>query len=54
MVVDAPLVIECVECGGAAHRVPEEPEDGFEPGDVIPFVCSECGHRHDVVLGDDD
>ena len=51
--IDVPLTIDCVECGGEAHRIPREPEDGFEPGDVVPFVCVECGYRHDVVQGED-
>lgn len=46
--------IGCVECGGVCHLQSYEPEDGFEPGDVIAYVCAECNHRFDVVVSDED
>jgi plastocyanin len=53
--VDVPEQITCVECGGAAHRVGyPDPEVGYEPGDRVAFVCSDCGHRHDVILDETD
>ncbi len=48
-----PLTINCVECGGEAHRLPYDPEDGFEPGDVVAYVCVDCDHRHDIVISED-
>jgi predicted nucleic acid-binding Zn ribbon protein len=29
------------------------PDEDFEPGDVVAYVCGECGHRHDVVVDDE-
>ncbi len=29
------------------------PDEGFQEGDAIAFVCADCGHRHDVVIEDD-
>jgi hypothetical protein len=46
----APERITCVECGGIAHRMSYPPDEGFEPGDVVAYVCEDCGHRHDVEL----
>jgi hypothetical protein len=51
--MDVPSTITCVECGGTAHLMSYEPEDGFEPGNPVAFVCEDCNHRHDVVLGDE-
>lgn len=47
---DAPLQIPCLECQGKANRMSFPPEEGFEPGDVIAYVCEDCGHRYDVVV----
>jgi hypothetical protein len=53
--VDAPDTITCVECGGTAGRLTTPPPDeGFAAGDVVAFVCADCGHRFDVVLEDDE
>lgn len=50
-----PDTITCMECSGIAHLVTTPPPDiGFEPGDVITFVCEDCGQRIDLVFGDDD
>ena len=46
--MDTPATITCVECGGVAHRTTYEPENGFEPDDVIAYVCEDCGHRMDL------
>jgi len=46
--------ITCVECGGVAHLVSfAPPDEGFQPGDIVTYVCEDCGHRVDVVLEDD-
>lgn len=48
-----PETITCVECSGTAHRVGYLPPDSPpEEGDVLAYLCEECGHRHDVVLED--
>jgi hypothetical protein len=53
--VDVPDTITCVECGGPAHLVTHpSPDEGFLPGDPVAFVCGDCGHRHDLVLDEDD
>lgn len=49
MMVDLPLTLQCVECGGVAHRLPLD-EGEFAVGDVVPFVCEDCHHRHDIVV----
>ncbi|HEX5630527.1 MAG TPA: hypothetical protein VFY15_02605 [Acidimicrobiia bacterium] len=46
-----PDTITCVECSGSAHRVGFLPPDvPPEEGDVVAYLCGECGHRMDVVL----
>ena len=53
--MEIPTKITCVECGGAANRMSYPPPDeGFQAGDAIAFVCADCGHRHDVVVDEDD
>ena len=53
--MEVPDTIICVECGAAAARLtPEPPEDGFFPGDVVAYVCPDCGQRFDLVLEDED
>ena len=38
--------ITCVDCGGTCHRQPfEDPELGWEVGDVVSYRCRDC---HDV------
>ncbi len=34
--------IRCVDCGGTCHRVEQDPEFGWEPGDVVRYRCSDC------------
>jgi len=49
--MDAPAEIVCMECGGSARllSVPP-PDDDFEAGDVVAYVCTDCNHRIDMVL----
>jgi len=46
-----PDTITCTECSGTAHRVGYPPPDD-EPtgGEVVPYLCEDCGHRMDVVM----
>lgn len=44
--------IECVDCGGRCFLLSYAPEDGFEPGDVVAYRCSDCLDRWDLVLPD--
>ncbi len=53
MEFEVPLTIECVDCLGTCHRLPREPEGGFEPGAVIPYRCEDCLDRWDIQFGDD-
>lgn len=46
--------ITCVECGGVAHLSSFEPDEGFEPGDIVAYVCEDCGNRHDIEVTDAD
>lgn len=33
----------CVDCGGTCHRIPfDEPEMGWEEGDIVTYRCSDC------------
>jgi len=53
--MEAPDTITCVECGGAAGRLTHlPPEDALLPGDIVTYVCPECGQRFDIVLEDDE
>jgi hypothetical protein len=47
--------IDCMECGGTAYLAqPIGPEDEFEAGDVVVYICGECAQRWDVVLDESD
>jgi hypothetical protein len=47
--------INCMECGGTAHLAqPIGPEDDFEAGDSVVYLCGECAQRWDVVVDEDD
>ena len=49
-----PDTITCVECGGGAGRLTPVPEEeGFVPGDVVAYICPECGQRFDLVVEDE-
>lgn len=52
--MDTPTEMACLECQGTAHRMSFPPDEGFEPGDVVAYVCEDCGHRFDVVVPDED
>jgi hypothetical protein len=44
-----------MECGGSAYLAqPIGPEDEFEAGDVVVYLCSECAQRWDVVVDETD
>ncbi|MFQ5966350.1 MAG: hypothetical protein ACE5MI_01925 [Acidimicrobiia bacterium] len=47
---EVPEVIRCVECGGVAHKIPFQPAEGWEPGDVVTYRCEDCDERLDVVV----
>jgi hypothetical protein len=47
--------IACMECGGEAHLAqPIGPEDEFEVGDILTYLCGACAQRWDVVVDEDD
>ena len=45
---EVPDQIRCVECGGIAYRLPFQPDEGWEPGDVVTYRCGDCAERWDV------
>lgn len=52
--MEVPDTITCVECGGGAGRLTPVPEEeGFVPGDVVAYICPECGQRFDLVVEDE-
>jgi len=52
--MEVPDTITCVECGAAAGRLSHLPPDqDLLPGDVVVYVCPDCGQRFDIVLDED-
>lgn len=49
-----PETIVCVDCGGACHRISYAPDEGFEPGDIVAYRCSDCNDRWDIELAAED
>ncbi|MCU0270954.1 MAG: hypothetical protein MUF83_20235 [Acidimicrobiales bacterium] len=52
--MDAPRTITCVDCGGTAHLISYEPDEGWEPGDVAAYRCEDCNDRWDIELSADE
>lgn len=51
----APPTIVCVDCGGKCGLLSfTEPDEGFQPGDVVAYRCADCLDRWDVVLTEED
>jgi hypothetical protein len=47
--------IDCMECGEHAYLAqPIGPEDFFEAGDIVTYLCGTCAQRWDVVVDDAD
>lgn len=44
-----PPTIVCVDCLGTCHLISPEPHEGWEPGDVVAYRCSDCLDRWDLV-----
>ena len=43
--------ITCVDCGGDAHLITPQPEDGrWYPGDIATYRCRDCRDRWDLEL----
>ena len=49
-----PLQIPCLECQGTANLMSFPPDEGFVTGDVVAYVCEDCGHRYDLVTPEAD
>ncbi len=49
-----PTTITCVDCGGVCSLISYEPDEGWEPGDIVAFRCADCLDRWDVELTADD
>ncbi len=52
--VDVPLEIVCVDCGGRAHLLTILDDEPVEAGDVLAYRCEDCLDRWDIVMTDDD
>jgi len=42
--------IICVDCGGTAHLLNEEPEFGYQHGDLLVYRCADCNDRWDLIF----
>jgi hypothetical protein len=41
--VPVPRTIVCIDCGGTCHRLPfEDPELGWDAGDLVTYRCADC------------
>jgi len=49
-----PAHITCVDCGGRCSLISYEPDEGFEPGDIVAYRCADCLDRWDIELTADD
>lgn len=45
--------IVCVDCGGRCYLLSHEPDEGFGPGDIVAYRCSDCLDRWDLVMPED-
>jgi hypothetical protein len=52
--MDVATEITCIECSGIAHLMSFTPDEGFQRGDIVAYVCEDCGHRSDVVVDESD
>ncbi len=52
--MSVPESIICVDCGGACGRITYEPDEGFEPGDIVAYRCRDCLDRWDIEITADD
>ena len=47
--------ILCVDCGGLCHRIPlEDPELGWQAGDVVTYRCADCVDMWYLEIDEDD
>lgn len=47
--------IVCVDCGGACHRTPwEDPEEGWQVGDLVTYRCRDCADMWYLEITEDD
>ena len=54
MDMEVPESIICVDCGGLCGLISyEEPDEGFQPGDVVAYRCRDCLDRGDIVIEPD-
>jgi hypothetical protein len=53
--VSVARTIVCVDCGGVCHRTPfEEPELGWEVGDIATYRCADCADVWYLEVEEDD
>lgn len=49
-----PTTIVCVDCLGTCHLISYEPDEGWEPGDIVAFRCADCLDRWDIEITAED
>ena len=50
-----PEVIDCIDCGSAAHLLTKVDETGrFWPGDLVTYRCEDCLDRWDLIVPGED
>lgn len=49
-----PLTITCVDCGGTCHRLGDDPDLGWQLGDLVVYRCRDCNDRWDLVVTEED
>ena len=47
--------IVCVDCGGDCRRTPfDQPELGWQAGDIVTYRCADCADMWYLEVDDDD
>ena len=52
--MEVEATITCVDCGSRCHLISFEPEEGWQPGDIVAYRCEDCLDRWDLVIPDED
>lgn len=50
-----PETIVCVDCGGVCSLITyADPDEGFQPGDIVAYRCRDCLDRWDIEIEAED